>query len=290
MAWMIGGRQKMLKMDEVYYTYPNGPCVLKGLSLHVPGGKKCALIGHNGCGKTTLFLHANGLLRPDSGDIYWNGEKMDYRRQTLQKWRREVGIVFQNPEHQLVAPLVRDELAFGLHHLGMKKSEMDELIEKALDEFGLRSWLDKPVHHLSLGQKKWLTLAAVMVMNRKLLVLDEPTAYLDRLQIERFVEKINDIHRAGTTVLIATHDFDFVLEWADIVFVMHDGQIVMQGAPQDVFARQHQLQKWRLGVPLLASVWKTLFPHETRIPRNVEEMEQWMRMDERTTLHIEKVI
>ncbi|MGG1764311.1 energy-coupling factor ABC transporter ATP-binding protein, partial [Parageobacillus toebii] len=162
----------MLKMDEVYYTYPNGPCVLKGLSLHVPSGKKCALIGHNGCGKTTLFLHANGLLRPDSGDIYWNGEKMDYRRQTLQKWRREVGIVFQNPEHQLVAPLVRDELAFGLHHLGMKKSEMDELMEKALDEFGLRSWLDKPVHHLSLGQKKWLTLAAIMVMNPKLLVLD----------------------------------------------------------------------------------------------------------------------
>ncbi|GCD84776.1 energy-coupling factor ABC transporter ATP-binding protein [Parageobacillus thermoglucosidasius] len=281
----------MLTMEEVYYAYPDGPCVLKGVSLHIPDGKKCALIGHNGCGKTTLFLHTNGLLRPNSGRIYWNGEKMDYRRQTLQKWRREVGIVFQNPEHQLVAPLVRDELAFGLYHAGMAKSEMEELMEKALDEFGLRPWLDKPVHHLSLGQKKWLTLAAVMVMNPKLLVLDEPTAYLDRRQIRRFVEKINDIYHNGTTVLLATHDVDFVLEWADIVFVMHDGQIVMQGAPQDIFARQHPLQEWHLDVPLLASVWKTLFPHETRIPRNVEEMKQWMRMDERINLRIsEKVI
>ncbi|WP_240371621.1 energy-coupling factor ABC transporter ATP-binding protein [Anoxybacteroides rupiense] len=264
----------MLRLEEVYYQYPHGQEVLKGVSLQILRGKKYALIGHNGCGKTTLFLHMNGLLRPNRGCIYWKEQKMDDRRQTIQQWRREVGIVFQNPEHQLLAPVVRDELAFGLHQLGLHEAEINQEIARTVREFGLQSWMDKPVHHLSLGQKKWLTLASVMAMRPHLLVLDEPTAYLDLLQTERLVEKINDIHQAGTTVFIATHDFDFVLKWADIVFMMHDGQIVMHGEPQELFARPSILQEYRLGIPLLASVWNALFPEDAKIPRDICELKQ----------------
>ncbi|MBA2875917.1 energy-coupling factor ABC transporter ATP-binding protein [Thermaerobacillus caldiproteolyticus] len=268
----------MLKFQDVYYTYPDGQCVLKGLSLHVPLGKKCALIGHNGCGKTTLFLHANGLLIPDSGEVYWKGKKIDYKQKTLQKWRQEVGIVFQNPEHQLIAPTITEELAFGLHNLRVEKSVINQLLQETMDDFSLHKWRDKPIHHLSLGQKKWLSLASVMIMKPSLLILDEPTAYLDRLQVERFMEKLNDIHQKGVTVFMATHDLDLVFQWADVVFVMHDGQIVMQGKPEEVFVQGERLKQFQIGVPLLAAVWNTLFPNERRIPRSIEEIKARMKV------------
>jgi cobalt/nickel transport system ATP-binding protein len=261
----------MLQFYDIHYKYPNGQHVLNGLSLHVPLGKRCALIGHNGCGKTTLFLHANGLLQPNRGEVHWKGQKIDYKRQTLQNLRKEIGIVFQNPEHQLVAPTVMEELAFGLYNLRLEKDVIHKRLEKTIQDFALHPWLDKPVHHLSLGQKKWLSLASVMIMEPSLLILDEPTAYLDCLQIEQFIEKLNDIHQKGVTILLATHDLDFVLEWADVVFVMHSGQIVMEGEPAKVFAESEKLNQFQMGIPLLAKVWKSLFPVDGCVPCDVRQ-------------------
>ncbi|NNV05899.1 ABC transporter ATP-binding protein [Geobacillus sp. MMMUD3] len=260
-------KKVLLRMEQVRYAYDSSRDVLNGVDWEIPAGKKCALIGANGCGKTTLFLHLNGLLRAQSGALYWKGSNMYERGADWRRWRREVSLVFQNPEHQLIAPLVRDELAISLAHAGVNDEQMRTALSALVDEYGLGDWLDRPTHQLSLGQKKWLTLCSAMATNPDLLVLDEPTAYLDQHQTKQFLRQIDVIHQRGTTVLIATHDMDFVWQWADWVAVMHEGRIVKQGSPEDVFADRHQLLAVRLDVPLFVRFWKEWGPKGVSMPR-----------------------
>ncbi|MGP9077104.1 MULTISPECIES: energy-coupling factor ABC transporter ATP-binding protein [Geobacillus] len=259
----------LLRMERVKYAYQAERYVLNGIDWEIPERKKCALIGPNGCGKTTLFLHLNGLLRAQEGAVYWKGRNMYERGADWTQWRREVGIVFQNPEHQILAPLVRDELAISLVHAGIDREKMREALAAITAEYHLQSWLDRPTHQFSLGQKKWLTLCCTMAAKPDLLVLDEPTAYLDQHQTKQFLKQIDAIHQAGTTVLIATHDMDFVWQWADVVAVMHEGRIVMQGAPEDVFADRQRLLDIRLDVPLFVRLWQAWRPEEKIVPRCV---------------------
>ncbi|AGT32128.1 Fe(3+)-transporting ATPase [Geobacillus genomosp. 3] len=256
-------------MERVRYAYDSTRDVLNGIDWEIAEQKKYALIGPNGCGKTTLFLHLNGLLRAQEGIVYWKGRNMYERGADWAQWRREVGIVFQNPEHQILAPLVRDELAISLAHAGMDMENIEEMLVSIVEEYKIDSWLDRPTHQLSLGQKKWLTLCCTMATKPDLLVLDEPTAYLDQHQTKRFLEQIETIHRAGTTVLIATHDMDFVWQWADVVAVMHEGRIVMQGTPEDVFADRQRLLDVRLDVPLFVRLWQAWRPEEKQVPRRL---------------------
>ncbi|GAC90164.1 cobalt ABC transporter ATPase [Anoxybacillus flavithermus NBRC 109594] len=233
----------MLQFHNVHYTYRNGAYVLKGISLTIEQGKKYALIGKNGCGKTTWLLHANGIYRPTKGEVYWEGKKVENRR-----LRQHVGVVFQNPEHQFLAPTIEEELAISLE--GNR-----EQIERVMRQFSLEKWRDMPIHHLSLGQKKWLSLAVAMATRPRLLIVDEPSAYLDGAQSERLVMKLNDLHQAGTTLVVITHDLDFVWQWADEVFVMDEGRIVLSGTPAFVFSQTNIFRDLRLPLPLLLRIW-----------------------------------
>ncbi|WP_461201032.1 energy-coupling factor ABC transporter ATP-binding protein [Anoxybacillus sp. TBDG-1] len=233
----------MLRFHNVHYTYRNGAYVLKGVSLTIERGKKYALIGKNGCGKTTWLLHANGIYRPTKGDVYWEERKVN--RDCL---RKHVGVVFQNPEHQFLAPTIDEELALSLQ---ANREQMEHVIE----QFSLHQWRDIPIHHLSLGQKKWLSLAIAMAPKPHLLIVDEPSAYLDISQSERLVMKLNELHKAGTTLVVITHDLDFVWQWADEVFVMHDGRIVLCGTPAFIFSQANIFHKLGLPLPLLLRIW-----------------------------------
>jgi cobalt/nickel transport system ATP-binding protein len=242
----------LLEFEQVYYTYSGvKQPALNGLSLRIPGNKKCALIGLNGCGKTTLFLLANGLYKPQKGRILWKGSPLKYDRNSLVQLRQKVGLIFQDPEQQLVASTVEEDISYGLCNLGLPEAEIQYKVEQALVEFGLTELAERPVHHLSLGQKKRVSIADVMVLQPELLLLDEPTAYLDTLHTRNLMTTLKKIHVSGTTTLMATHDLDLVYRWADWLFVMDKGQLVLEGKPQDVFAKQEILEELQLGIPLI---------------------------------------
>lgn len=241
----------ILEFDQVVYRYPcSQRSAVQGLSLRVPTGKRCALVGQNGCGKTTCFLLANGLYQPQHGTVRWLNQPLRYDRPFLTQLRQQVGLVFQNPEHQLVASTVEEDISYGLHNLGVPELEVAHRVQEAIAHFDLSDLAHEPIHHLSLGQKKRVSIADVMVLHPKLLLLDEPTAYLDPRHTRELIGQLQQIHAAGTTILLASHDLDLIYRWADWVFVMDRGQLVLEGTPQDVFAQQDLLEQLQLGVPL----------------------------------------
>lgn len=245
----------LLEFEQVDYTYPSSPQpALQSLTLRIPAGKRCALIGQNGCGKTTLFLLANGLYKPQRGAIHWQGSPLRYDRTSLMDLRQKVGLVFQDPEQQLVASTVEEDISYGLCNLGLPDSEVNQRVGDAIAAFNLTELAARPVHHLSLGQKKRVSLADVMVLKPELLLLDEPTAYLDQLHTRDLMAKLRQIQAMGTTIVMATHDLDLAYCWADWIFILNKGQLVLEGTPQDVFAQRDMLESLCLGVPLVFDV------------------------------------
>jgi cobalt/nickel transport system ATP-binding protein len=245
----------MLEFDQVCYTYPSSTKpALTSLSLSIPEGARCAMIGQNGCGKTTLFLLANGLYKPQSGTIRWQGQPLGYDRAALVRLRQQIGLVFQDPEHQIVASTVEEDLSYGLVNQGLPDGEIADRVHQALLDFDLLDLVNTPVHHLSLGQKKRLSIADVMVLRPQLLLLDEPTAYLDPLHTRQLLATLGQIHASGTTILMATHDLDLVQRWADWVLVMDRGALVLAGSPNEVFGQQAVLEKLQLGLPPMVEV------------------------------------
>ncbi|PLZ79447.1 cobalt ABC transporter ATP-binding protein, partial [Fischerella thermalis WC217] len=245
--------------EQVHYTYPGAKqAAINNLSLKIPAQKKCALIGQNGCGKTTLFLLANGLYKPDKGKIIWQSKPLQYDRKSLVQLRQKVGVVFQDPEQQLVASTVEEDISYGLCNLGLPEIAIQQRVEQALIEFDLIELAQRPVHHLSLGQKKRVSIADVMVLKPELLLLDEPAAYLDRLHTRKLMTTLQDIHATGTTIVMATHDLDLVYRWADWMFVMDRGRLVLEGEPKDVFSQGDTLEELQLGVPLICEILRAV--------------------------------
>ncbi|MBD2436957.1 energy-coupling factor ABC transporter ATP-binding protein [Nostoc sp. FACHB-110] len=242
----------LLEFQQVFYQYSGSQeFTINNLSLKIPKQKKCALIGQNGCGKTTLFLLANGLYKPHAGSILWCGQPLHYDRNSLKILRQKVGLIFQDPEQQLVAATVEEDISYGLCNLGLPTAEIQTRVKQALREFDLTALAEKPVHHLSLGQKRRVSIADVMVLQPELLVLDEPTAYLDIKHTRKLMANLRNIHQNGTTLLMATHDLNLVYNWADWLFVMHQGRLVLEGEPQDVFSQRDILEELELTMSFL---------------------------------------
>ncbi len=242
----------LLQFKDVFYTYPGttNPAIAR-LNLNIPQGKNCAVIGHNGCGKTTLFLLANGLYKPNKGNIQWQGKHLKYDHKSLIKLRQEVGLVFQNPEQQLIATTVEEDISYGLCNIGCSETIIEEKVTEILTSFELNSIANRPIYQLSLGQKKLVSLAGVMVLKPTLLLLDEPTAYLDPLHSRQLAETLTKIKDQGTTIVMATHDLEWVYNWADWLFVLREGKLILEGTPQEVFSQTELLENLKLGVPLV---------------------------------------
>jgi cobalt/nickel transport system ATP-binding protein len=224
----------LLKFERVSYAYTGGQDpAIADLSIEIPTGKRCALIGQNGCGKTTLFLLANGLYKPQQGQIFW-----------------QVGLVFQNPEQQIVATTVEEDISYGLYNLGLSTPIVAERVQQALIDFNLTELAQTPIHHLSLGQKKRVSIADVMVLRPELLLLDEPTAYLDPRHTRLLLATLQQIHATGTTIVMATHDLDLVYRWADWVLVMDRGKLVLAGTPAEIFSQRETLAALEIDLPI----------------------------------------
>jgi cobalt/nickel transport system ATP-binding protein len=279
----------LLEFERVSYTYSGSqrPAIVD-LSLQVPTGKRCALIGQNGCGKTTLFLLANGLYKPQQGKISWQQQPFKYDRSNLMKLRQQVGLVFQNPEQQIVATTVEEDISYGLYNLGLPTPIVAERVRQALLDFDLTELAQTPIHHLSLGQKKRVSIADVMVLQPELLLLDEPTAYLDPRHTRLLLATLQQIHANGTTILMATHDLDLVYRWADWLLVMDRGKLILAGTPADIFSQTEILSALELDLPIAVDLLveiKLLIDRDRALdldPTQLEDLYQKLQAKMRT--------
>ncbi len=249
----------LLEFQAVSYRYPSAAQpAIANLNLSIFAGQKTAILGHNGCGKSTLLLLADGLYRCSSGVIAWKGEPLRYHAPLLNQWRQRIGLAFQDPEHQLVAATVAEDISYGLCNLSLSRAEIAQRLHQTLLDFSLQDLADRPLHHLSLGQKRRVALAGVMALQPELLLLDEPTAYLDRRQTRHLLAELDRIHARGTTIVMATHDLDLAYAWADWVIVLHAGQVALSASAAQVFTQVDVLHRLQLGIPTLLECWYTL--------------------------------
>jgi cobalt/nickel transport system ATP-binding protein len=195
------------------------------LKLHV--GEQKAIVGLNGSGKTTLFKLLLGLLEPDSGEIFVFEKKVS--KDNLWQIRQDVGFLFQNPDDQLFAPTVWDDVAFGPRNLGLSKEDVTERVEWALDRVGMSNFVSRPVNQMSHGQAKRIALAGIIAMRPSILVLDEPFTGLDFKMVTKMIEIIQRLRQDGVTILFTTHNSFFIENWSDSVAVIQDGKIVFDG-------------------------------------------------------------
>ncbi|MCD8249072.1 MAG: energy-coupling factor transporter ATPase, partial [Lachnospiraceae bacterium] len=218
------------------------------VSLEVKPGEFIAILGHNGSGKSTLAKHINAILLPTEGTLWVDG--MDTKDEShLWDIRQDAGMVFQNPDNQIIGTIVEEDVGFGPENLGVPTDEIWERVEESLDAVGMLKYRTHSPNKLSGGQKQRVAIAGVMAMHPRCIVLDEPTAMLDphgRKSVIRTVQKLN--REDGITVVLITHYMEEVIE-ADRIFVMDDGKVVMQGSPREVFSRVEELKSLRLDVP-----------------------------------------
>ena len=214
----------LLAYENVSFRYPDGNAGLRDCSLTIRQGARHALIGCNGAGKTTLFLHANGILQPESGRILYAGAPLDYGRDGLRRLRREVGLVFQNPDQQLFSASVEEDVSFGPLNLDLDPSTVRERTRTALASVGMSAFAKRPVHHLSFGQKKRVCIAGVLAMQPHLMILDEPMAGLDPAGRQALLAVFDTLQQQGITLILATHDMDFAYRWADHIHLLHGGR------------------------------------------------------------------
>ncbi len=242
----------IIKTQNLRFSYtaaePPAPVVLDGVDLEIEAGSFVAVLGHNGSGKSTLAKHMNAILLPSGGKVYVDGiDTVDEDR--LLDIRRTVGMVFQNPDNQIVANVVEEDVAFAPENLGVPPAEIRERVDKALKQVGMYQYREHAPHLLSGGQKQRVAIAGVIAMAPRCIVLDEPTAMLDPIGRSEVLRTIKDLNRAaGVTVVLITHHMDEAAQ-ADRLVVMSGGHIIADGSPREVFQRVEDLKAVGLTVP-----------------------------------------
>lgn len=250
--------------DNVNYVYSGGTAferhAIKDISFSIQKGEFIGLIGHTGSGKSTLIQHMNGLIKATSGHIYFNGEDIYDSGYKLRGLRSKVGLVFQYPEHQLFETTVFKDVIFGPTNLGLDKLEVELRAYEALKMVGIEDdLLDASPFELSGGQKRRVAIAGVLAMKPEVLVLDEPTAGLDPKGRDDILEQIAKLHDdSGITIILVTHSMEDVADYADRLFVMNQGELVMNHSTKEVFARYKELEKMHLAAPQVTYVMNEL--------------------------------
>ena len=272
--------ESIIKADNLYFTYDgeNTPA-LNGLSLDIQKGKKIAVMGANGSGKSTFFLCLNGILKPQKGTLFFCGTPYSYDRKSLLELRHRIGIVFQDPDNQLFSASVLQEISFGILNLGADSETALKETEKIMDALDITELKDRPTHILSGGQKKQVAIADILVMHPDIVILDEPAAALDPKHTALVNGTIDQMTEAGLTVLLSTHDPDYAFSWADQIILFHQGRVLKSGSPIEVFSDQAALTLTNLSRPAVLSMYgslcrKKIINTGIPIPKNLMELEQ----------------
>lgn len=199
-------------------------------------GRRTVILGENGCGKSTLIYHLNGVYRPFSGTVFYGDRPMSYDKEFLSELRSEVSVVLQNPDDQIFSSTVEEDVAFGLLNQGLSREEAGERISRSLELVGMSEHAEVPVQRLSYGQKKRVSLAGALASFPEILILDEPTAGLDPQISRELMEIANSLSREGVSVVISTHDVNLIYPWAENLYVMRNGRMVFSGGPDEFFS------------------------------------------------------
>lgn len=268
-------QELILQINDLYYSYPNRQYALSGVSADIYQGEKIAVLGSNGAGKSTFFLNLNGVLQAHGGEIIYRGCVIN--KKNIVELRKNVGIVFQDADNQIVASTVRAEVGFGPMNLKLSEDEVVTRVNEALEYMNLSEYIDRPPHYLSGGEKKRVSIADIIAMKSEVIIFDEPMAALDPLNAQMLEDVLAKLQSENKTLIISTHDVDFAYRWADRLIVFSEGTIIADGAPLEIFAQNEILKRANLKKPMLLEICELLrthhMLHENELtPRNIAEL------------------
>ncbi len=253
-----------LLLKNLTYTYPDGTEAISGISLSVAKAEFTGILGYNGSGKTTLLKIMDGLLKDFQGSVLLDG--VDIRGLAPREIYRKMGIVFQNPNDQLFAPTVFEDVAFGPMNMGFTETEVKERVTDSLRSVEMEDYAKKSIHHLSFGQKKRICIAGLLSMGHEILLLDEPTAGLDPFGEYQMMNLLTRLNKdRDVTIVMATHSVDLVPVFLDRLYILSKGRIVRGGTPEDVFTAPEDMNQVKLRMPHIAELIYRL-KHEDNIP------------------------
>ena len=255
----------MIEVENVHFRYPNGVEALKGVSLVIKNGEFVAIMGQNGAGKTTLVKHFNGLLKPSEGIV--RVDDVETTKTSVATLARNAGFVFQNPDHQLFSETVEEEIAFALKNFGFEAEVIEQRISWALNLLSLTQYRKTSPFLLSGGERKRVALASVLAWNPNMLILDEPTIGQDYQQKEKLRQFIVQMQTQGKTVVIVTHDVEFVAESNPRVVLMKEGTVVADGEGKEILTNPEVLAQSSIVLPQIAQIFLKLTP--LGLPKNV---------------------
>ena len=267
---------EIIVLKDVCYKYEDAARnTVDHVDLTVRRGEMTAVLGRNGSGKSTLVKLINGLILPDSGTVTTDG--MDTQDDAL-VWdiRQRAGMVFQNPDNQLVATVVRDDVAFGLENTGVPSEEMPGRIEQALKAVNMLKYAERAPHLLSGGQKQRVAIAGILAMRPDIMLFDEATAMLDPRGRREVFDTVRQLNREGMTVVWITHFMEEAAQ-CETVHIMHDGAVVLSGTPQEVFSDRKRLEPWRLDVPPMAALAQRLRAAGVALPEGILSIDDMTR-------------
>ena len=272
----------ILKTENLYFSYDDDNShSLNGLSLEIKKGQKVAVMGANGSGKSTFFLCCTGIHKPQKGKLYLDGKEVKYNKKGLLDLRSKVGIVFQDPDNQLFSASVYQEISFGILNLGVSEEQAKKEVEEVIDYLEITPFRSKPTHALSGGQKKQVSIADILVMHPEIIILDEPAAALDPRHTTMVNHIVEQMTENGITVLMATHDVNYAYEWADEVILFHEGKVLMNGSPEQVFGNRAALRQTNLEPPAVLELFESLckkgiLKSSLPFPKNLKALEGYI--------------
>ncbi len=241
-----------MEIKGLKYKYPDGTWALKNINMAIEKGKKVAILGANGSGKSTLLQHLNGLIIPQVGEVRIKG--LEVNKKNLPEIRKTLGFVFDNPDNQLFATTVFEDLAFGPRNLRLDEKEVVARVEKVLDLISIGDLRDRQPHNLSLGQKRKAAIGGVLTMEPEILVFDEPFSGLDPISLDHFIGILEKLYRLDHSLIITTHDVDIAYSWADEIIIINDGELLSQGGI-DLLEDRELLSKANLRLPTLYEIF-----------------------------------
>lgn len=265
--------EELLRLEGISYRYDDRAVALNHVSVAFHKAERVAVLGRNGAGKSTFFLCCNGILRPMSGKIILNGKEITDKKRDITLLRQAVGLVFQEPDSQIIAATVEDEISFGPMNLGLSDGEVLNRIFDSIKRMNLTGYERRAPQYLSGGEKKRVSIADILAMKPQIILLDEPAASLDPENVALLEATLNDLTSAGIALAVCTHDVDFAYRFATRAVVFNAGEVLADGEIDSVFADESILKKARLKPPLLfeaARLLKARFPgSEAKPPRDI---------------------